>query len=295
MKFLYVAGYARVGSTFLDSALGSHPDVFSAGELTHLFDDASSEAPCACGETVPSCPVWSGVLNDAGVEPAHASRLTRHCERAVRGIQATSGDLREYEDIWSRVITSISNRTGNRVIVDASKSMQFVARRATRIRRIFPHAFALAHLTRDPRASAWSVRKGGNPIAANRRFKSLAPWRTAATWTVANIVAEASAQRTRSVQLGYEELVDDPEAALARISELVPVDLTAVADDLLEGRELPVGHGISGNRMRRGGPVTLKPDTDWQESAPRSVRTAATLTAPVARRYGYRLGPAGVR
>lgn len=287
MRIVYIAGYARIGSTLLDSALGSHPGIFSAGEMTHLFDDAQSGASCGCGQPVANCPLWSEVLHDVGADLAYGARLTRTCERATSGICATGSLRSEYLDLWERVISSVNRRTGQSVLIDASKSMQFAARRAFLLRGLKWDSFAVLHLTRDPRASVWSVRKGGNPIAAGRRFKALSPWKTAATWTAANLVAERLSRQSPSSHLRYEDLVGDPRSALEQISPLTSLSLEPVAELLGSGQALPSGHGISGNRLRRSGPIRLRPDTDWEAAATRSSLAAARLTFPVARRYGY--------
>lgn len=289
MKVVYIAGYARIGSTLLDSALGSHPDIFSAGELTHLFDRAKKNKPCACGQPVTRCEVWGPVLEDLDVESNHAARLTRRCEDAAHGTFASRSTKSEYEDLWSNVISAVGRHTGRPILVDASKSMQFVARRASLLQRLAPDSFALIHLTRDPRASMWSVRKGGNKLAASRRFKSLSAWRSAATWAAANIVAEQSTRIHPSIQIRYEDLVRDPHRVLQSVAPLLSVSLDDLADQLVTGQSLPVGHGLAGNRIRESRGIALSPDTDWEQSASKSVRAVAALTTPVARRYGYHM------
>lgn len=283
----YIAGYARSGSTFLDSVLGAHPDVFSAGELTHLFDDASAGAPCGCGAAIPDCEVWGAVLDDVEVDVEHARAVTRAVEQGVSVAGARRDPRADYEALWGAVLASLDDRVEAAVVVDASKSLQFSARRAGRLRQLVPDRLRVVHLTRDPRATAWSVRKGGNPIARERRAKVLDPWRTAATWVTANLVAERAAARSPSVHVRYEDLVREPGVALEPVGALLGVGLDAVARDLVAGRPVPPGHGIAGNRMRRSGPIRLRPDTDWQDNAPPSVRVAGRLTRPIARRYGY--------
>ena len=289
VKLLYVAGYARSGSTFFDSVLGSHPRVFSAGELTHLYDDAHSGAPCGCGEPLTSCEIWGKVLSEVAADPNDARILTRRCEHGLRGRRVERQRLRDYEDLWRSVLASLERHADADVIVDASKTMLFAAKRPWLMRGLDRQHFRLVHLTRDPRASAWSVRKGGNPIAANRRLKSLSAWRTAGTWIAANIVAERAASRSVALHVRYEDLVQDPGHVLNRVGELVDLDLETVADHLAAGRALPAGHGISGNRVRHSGTLSLNPDEDWRSSAPASIRRVMAMTAPLAHRYGYRV------
>lgn len=284
---LYVAGYARSGSTFLDSVLGTHPGVFSAGELTHLYDDACAGEPCGCGVSLTTCELWGPVLRDVGADLRTGRDLTRRVEHGWAGLRQGRVALGEYEHLWREVLDAVRTRSGSNVIVDASKTMLFAARRPARLHAMTGGQMRVLHLTRDPRASAWSVRKGGNQIAASRRLKALAPWRTAGTWMAANLVAEHALDRYAGIRLRYEDLVTRPRDQLDRVGSLTGLDFADVAERLVSGQELPRGHGLSGNRMRRGSLVTLRPDHEWRSSAPRSVLLAATLTSPLARRYGY--------
>lgn len=282
-----MAGYARSGSTFLDSVLGAHPDVFSAGELTHLFDDAVTGAACGCGTAVRACEVWGPLLDGLAMGPERARTVTRAAEHGLATGGRRAAAVADYDALWRDVLAGLDEQVDARVLVDASKTLQFAARRPGHLSRLVPDRLRVVHLTRDPRASAWSVRKGGNPIARDRRAKVLDPWRTAITWTAANLVAERTATGAPSVRLRYEDLVDEPRTALGPVGALLGLDLSDVADRLVDGRVVPVGHGIAGNRMRRSGPIRLRPDTDWVDAAPTTVRIAGRLTWPIARRYGY--------
>lgn len=287
MTYVYVAGYARSGSTFLDRVLGSHDGVFSAGELTHLFNYAKAGRPCRCGRAIGDCDVWSRVLADVSMDLGQAHQLTRRCEHGVHGFRSTRQEVQDYRSLWSGVFESLRHVVGDRVIVDASKTTTFTVRRPWLIKPCFESDFKLLHLTRDPRASIWSVRKGGNAIAASRRHKSLSTWRTTGSWVVSNALAEWASRDTPSVSVRYEDLVEDPATALGRLGALVDLDFTPVAQRLKGGGHLSAGHGISGNRMRLSADAALKPDTDWIVSAPREVLVAGASTVLLSRRYGY--------
>jgi hypothetical protein len=95
----------------------------------------------------------------------------------------------------------------------------------------------------------------------------------------------------RCILLRYEDFVQDPEAALARISALTDIDFHDIAIKLREGGALPiVGHVITGNRMRMQNGVRLKPDIKWHAGySVAEKRWLALLAGPVGFGYGYRL------
>lgn len=288
MKILYIAGYARIGSTLLDSALGSHERIFSAGEMTHLFDDALAGSPCGCGAPIQDCPVWGAVLEDVGIAASDGAAITRACEHGSAALRSQNSRQAAYRDLWTRVLSSLDERADFDLLVDASKSMQFAARRLGQLRELHPEDVSVIHLTRDPRASLWSVRKGGNQIAASRQLKTISTLRTAVTWSAANVVAERSSRTVPRLHIRYEDLVNDPHSVLTRIGQLTNLSLDSVATSLTLRQELPTSHGIAGNRLRQSKKIRFRPDTDWRESATRSTLAAAYLTTPIARRYGYR-------
>lgn len=93
----------------------------------------------------------------------------------------------------------------------------------------------------------------------------------------------------RAMRLRYEDFVADPEAALGRIGSLIGLDLAGVADASSSGEPLRVGHNIGGNRTKKSGYLTLRPDArEWEGTlSPAEVRLARALLGWLMRRYGY--------
>ena len=59
---LYVGGLGRSGSTLLDRMLGRLDDVWSVGELVHLWERGLKENNrCGCGRCFADCPFWRRV------------------------------------------------------------------------------------------------------------------------------------------------------------------------------------------------------------------------------------------
>lgn len=290
-EWLYIAGYGRSGSTLLDTLLGAVETSFSAGELTHLYDDLTSGRACACGERLDICPVWANILESVSSDVPdltwqQASTITRQTEALGRR-HAKPALMADYQRLWLSTMRAIRNQTGAALVVDSSKSQAFAARRLDLLRTLDLSEFGVIHLTRDPRAVGWSVRSGGNAIAARRRLKWLSVARTVATWTVANLVANHGSRRGPSLHVRYEDLVANPRDELSRIGEFLGVSVEDVAAQVADGRAIDAGHGVHGNRVRTRGPIRLRPDRRWEDEGSTYVRLLFSLTWPLSRRYGY--------
>ena len=82
-RVIYVAGYGRSGSTVVDIALGMHPEIFGAGEISAMCRHAWRENEfCACGERLSDCPVWGPVMSGwtRTVDPVAHDALQRAVE-----------------------------------------------------------------------------------------------------------------------------------------------------------------------------------------------------------------------
>jgi hypothetical protein len=117
-------------------------------------------------------------------------------------------------------------------------------------------------------------------------------WKTAVRWTVLNLASEWVCARLgpgRAMRLRYEDFVADPEAALGRIGSLIGLDLAGVAEAASSGEPMRAGHNIGGNRTKKSGYVTLRPDArEWRKAlSPAEQRLAWALMGWLMRRYGY--------
>jgi hypothetical protein len=72
-KIIYIAGLGHSGSTMLDMALGTHPDIVGLGEIYHVFTKKDLEktyinSTCSCGKKAKDCVFWSGFYETANKE-----------------------------------------------------------------------------------------------------------------------------------------------------------------------------------------------------------------------------------
>ncbi|MFN2490073.1 MAG: sulfotransferase [Actinomycetota bacterium] len=311
VKVLYIIGWGRSGSTIMDNLLGELDGFFSAGELTYLWERGLLEGRrCGCGALVRACPVWSSVLArgwgepfDAALDPdevvswqREAVRV-RHTLQLLRRSPAGAGRndaLGRYVTVTSRLLASIADVTGARVIVDSSKRPSDAA-----LLRLVPGVTPyFVQLVRDPRAVAYSWRRRKAQPDRNRPAELVqhAPVDSTLSWLGWNLAAEALRRRydpARSLLLRYEDFVARPRDALLAMAHLVGED---PADLPLEGAKtarLAPNHTVSGNPSRfKTGTVELREDTEWTGSQRRADRiTATTLSLPLLARYDYPLRP----
>jgi hypothetical protein len=164
----------------------------------------------------------------------------------------------------------------------------------------------VVHLVRDLRAVMTSHRKSFEKdlqAAIMRDHEGHPPWKTAlrrrvlhlvsaVRWTERNLATELVCARLgpkRAMRLRYEDFVADPEAALGRIGSLLGLDLTDVAKAAASGQPMRAGHNVGGNRTKKSGYITLRPDEqEWKSAlSPAEQRLSWVLTGGLMRRYGY--------
>ncbi len=302
VRVLYILGTTRSGSTILERVLGTASNVFAGGEVHWMWRTALSGSVCSCGSPIGSCEVWSEVLRravggDADAADAQqvvrwqrAARLRRTFRLLSRSSVRRRDDLGRYVHLLRRVYPAIEEVTGASMVVDSSKSPAVAAILA----QLPEIELYLVHLVRDPRAFAYSWRRGkprdGESLGAYRP----GPLRSAARWIATNLLAEVVRRRvppSRSLLVRYEDLVEHPRAVTASILRFagIPDPSLPFADDRtvrLEG-----GHTSSGNRSRFAtGEVTIEHDDSWMRAARDPARTlVGMVTAPWLARYGYSL------
>jgi hypothetical protein len=92
------------------------------------------------------------------------------------------------------------------------------------------------------------------------------------------------------MRLRYEDFVADPEGALERIGSLIELDLTDIAETASSGEPMQAGHNVGGNKTKKSGIITLRPDAqEWRTaSSPTEQLPSRALIGWLMRRYGYK-------
>jgi hypothetical protein len=98
-------------------------------------------------------------------------------------------------------------------------------------------------------------------------------------------------------RLRYEDFVADPRRTVRELVAFagLPVDADALRFLGDAHADLSHGHSAAGNPMRfTAGRVPVRADELWRSALPTGQRRlVAAISAPMLRRYGYRLRPAG--
>lgn len=310
LRILYIASIGRSGSTLLDSMLGAHPDVVTAGEI-HLWPhelDRGGVLRCGSGEFVGDCPFWTEMLCRVDPRAQRGPSLTRlreahHHGRTVRfdrirdlGSRPLRGRAREpiedyarnSEEIFAAFAEVAAEHGGRepRWIVDASKDPW----RLLWLARSGLFDLKVVHLVRDPRAFVHSVTRtpaaGAGPGPEWKRHKKA--FRQSISWVVHNRlisrILDVHLEPSRSLVVRYEDLAADPFSEAARICGLLDLGFDSrMVEEFRSGSPFAMG----GNTMRhREGPIRL--DRRWERELRWSRRLiAGAVTAGSRRRYGY--------
>jgi len=327
VKVLYITGAGRSGSTILDIVLGNHPDIESTGELSNLvrngwiggeslkgIERKRVRVPiCTCGrrtdipdveDAAEACPFWSSVRrewvkrvdsrDDIESYPTLQDEFERfkRLPRLLRERRRLSPRFQSYARLTRALYESISGVSGKPVIVDSSK----ISAKTFALSMVPGMDWRAIHNVRDVRGVMSSRSKTFRKnIEAGIKWdhEGHKAWKTAVWWMGKNFASEwvcAQLGPGKAVRIRYEDLYEDTRGLLGKISPLIEVDLTSVADAASSGETLQAGHNIGGNRTKKSGIVTLRPDAQEGRGAlsAREQRLTWALIGWLMRRYGYK-------
>ncbi|HEX4188599.1 MAG TPA: sulfotransferase [Solirubrobacteraceae bacterium] len=301
---MFIASAPRSGSTLLDRLIGAQDGFCSGGELRFVWERSFGENQlCGCGAPFHECRFWLSVSRCAfGVAPRllegaatvqlQASLEHRRCVPwllAEHRPAAFAAKLSAFGEVLEHLYGAILAVSEERVIVDSSKDPRYGLILA-RTGRFQVH---VVHLTRDPRAVAFSSRRLRRRPEIAWREEAMpieGPWACAARWSAHNALMGLLASRAASYcRVSYEQLVANPGGVLSSVLARhgsADVELRDMA-----GVELAPAHTVSGNPMRfASGPLEIRLDDEWREAMRRRDRlSVAAATWPLMARYGYRL------
>jgi hypothetical protein len=273
---------------------------------------------CTCGKRLDvlyvdtpdeACPFWSSVRREwvertdpdsiesypklrGNFERTRPALLVQQCLRLLYERRRRSASFRSYAGLTRAFFESIRAKSGKPLIVDSSKSPT----RAFAFGMIPGIDLYVVHLVRDGRGVIASLRKTFKKdiqagIMWDHRGRPMR--KTVVRWIVLNLATEWVCTQLgpkKTMRLRYEDFVADPKGALERIGSLLELDLTDVADDASSGKPMQAGHNIGGNRTKKSGIITLRPDAkEWKSTlSPTEQRLSWALMGWLMRRYGYK-------
>jgi hypothetical protein len=292
-------------------------------ESLHGIDQKRLRRPlCTCGKRLDvlyvgtpdeACPFWASVRHE-WVERTDGDsiesypklqndfELKRRWPRLLYEKRRPSAPFRLYARLTRSFFESIRAVSGKPIIVDCSK----ISVRAYALGMVPGIDLYVVHLVRDGRGVITSHRKSfekGLQAGIMWDHKGPPMWKTAVRrralypvsvvrWTVQNLAAEWVCTQLgpkRTMRLRYEDFVADPKTALERIGSLIELDLTDVAEAASSGKPMQAGHNIGGNKTKKSGSITLRPDAkEWKSALSLTEqRLSWVLMGWLMRRYGY--------
>ena len=295
----FIGGTGRSGSTLVSRALGSASGVCSVGELCWIWNyGLLNNRPCGCGRPFWECDFWAEVGQEGfngwnRVDADRAVSLRRKLQRnrnvpaLWRNGRRISADLAEYASLLADLYRGIHVVSGASVIVDNSKQLS-----AALVARAVPDVdLRVIHLVRRSHGVAYSwTKQVARADMGGKEMRRRTPARTAARWTVDNILFESmSAAGVPRVLERYEDVVDNPSGELSRI--LAFLGAPAAQLDFVEDRRLTlaVDHSVWGNPIRNSsGPTVVRPDEAWRTGLGEwDSRLVTALSLPGLLRFGY--------
>lgn len=288
MRVVCILGKGRSGSTLLDMLLGSQPGFVSAGELWHRRGHPSLEQlMCSCLRPTTECPVWGQVLRHISRQyGATGFSDLEELEKRVHAWTNVPGLLRAESargrTDWSRLAgyiettyQSLVDATGASIVVDSSKWPFHMAA----LGLVDGLECFVVHLVRDPRGVAFSWSKGAKAAGGLPKY---GPMHSALSWIARNLGAERVKVRHEHATIRYEDLALNPNEALMPVMEWVGLE-----DLNMDNLASAPPHILAGNPMKVA-PKAIRIDSEWTSVMARRDRIITwTMTAPLARRYGY--------
>ena len=294
---IYIGGYGRSGSTLLDIILNAHPEMVTAGALSNFADWVVNDRTCACGATLPRCPFWSAVLGELHLDAGeYATFVQDQLRFEARGTADVRDGGRAAADRHAgrlrALIDAIARVSGQRLIIDSSKSAGQAARRPDFLASEVRVPVRMIWLVRDVRAVTWSAMRGpGSPEREQGRGQLRRIASAILGWRAANRAAERTRETLGAgnvLFLRYEDLASDPAAAVSRICAFVGVPADPLVARLASDTPFEPGHNLGGNRLRMNRTITVKPDVEWRSRLPRAWAAAAwAATARQSKAFGY--------
>jgi hypothetical protein len=305
-KVLYIAGSTRTGSTLIGQILGEIPGWFDCGELKLIW----LNRVCGCGTRVHECGVWKPVLDRVLSEdedltiglmvltqvrhvrprPDKLRAIARLARAKGEGIESEVSYRDGYARAQERLYEAICERTGAGVVVDSSKNPAD----AYLLAQLTDVDLHVLHLVRDPRAVAYACGKDKALTGLPGRYMRLGAARGSLDWLRSHALIEAVLRpklASRYQRLRYEDFVADPRAALQAVCDQVGLPDAELPFSGPRTVRLGPNHTVAGNTNRfTGGEVEIRVDDAWTSRIDPRTRAVATIcSAPLMRRYGYRV------
>lgn len=286
LRVIFIAGYGRSGSTILDRYMGSNGLGVSLGEFRHVWHRGFVlNQNCSCGSPFDACEFWQNVIRRARtcgeIDADRMIRIQRQSSSFLTNLELpksghTNADLEYYLRTWVSVYKAIAEITGQRTLIDSSKSIP-AGLCLSRISGLDVH---YVHLVRDSRAVAYSWQK--RKPDGRRFLKKQNVVTTSKHWVMTNLKALALQYRGKSyARVRFEDFLNYPN----EITKCLGDGIGICKNEFAAGR---VEHLVSGNPTRFDKKAINPKVCAWKEDLGtlRSI-LVTLLTFPLLHKFGY--------
>jgi hypothetical protein len=322
MPLAYILAASHSGSTLLCMSLGSHPQIATIGEINLAAGAMGDlhRYRCSCGVLIQECGFWREVrdnmakrgfpfdLADAGTDyRAIPSRYARRLLapmyhgrvlESVRDAALTLSPVwwrrsREIHERNTALISTIREIHRAQIVVDSSKiavRLKYLLRNPqldVKVIRLVRDGRAVALTYMDPAAFADAkdpIYRGGG-MGGDRESERLLMAQAARDWRrcmeeADNILRRLD--RTRWIQVRYEDYCRDPEATLSRLHRFLGVASRQHFEGFRQGQH------VVGNGMRLDATSEIRLDERWRNAlGEQDLRIFDEVAGDVNRRCGY--------
>lgn len=285
MKYIYVLGYGRSGSTLIENRVVDLTSALALGEVKYLVERGLLYRElCSCGKKVDECEYWSliykNLLLDDDVNFRELDSLNKISTSASemestfrfpKNLFFNTVGKRLYFKSLLSIVNSIQLLSETKIVIDSSK---LPARLYWLIKEIKIKPSVL-FVIRDPRAVAWSWARVIKRDESNsgsegslRAMPRFSYFSAISRWALNSALSFFILKLTKAKYLviRYEDFVVNNEIKMLEIEDFLRRSFDYVDFKKNSGTV----HSISGNPRRlSGGMDLIKLDEEWKEGIPR--------------------------
>jgi hypothetical protein len=320
-RLAYISAASHSGSTLLAMLLGSHPEVCTVGEIKANKLGDPERYRCSCGELIRKCSFWRNVsarMAERGFEyevtrartsihgsedryiqrlltPLHRGPILETCRDLALGLYpGWWHHLRVTQARNAALVRTLLEISGEKIVVDSSKiglRLKYLLKNRdldVRVIRCIRDGRGVALTYMDPSNFADArdpkLRVGGT--GDERSGPRMSMTRAAREWRRSNEEAEnvlAGLDRSRWIEVRYEQVCADPKAALRRLCEFLEINPERIVDNFRAVEQHVVGNGM---RLDKTSEIRL--DERWRTHlTPEQLQEFDRVAGDLNRKYGY--------
>jgi len=255
VNLIYLLGAGRSGTTLLATLLNNHEQIETLGEMHQFYEFLEEGKTCSCGDKLQNCLVWENIETKQSSEEISVRR--KLLEKAEKHGQTpklllTKNVNKKYLQIQEELFSQIQQQRKSEWFLDSSKYIT----RYLLLKKSKKLNLKGIYVVRDPRGVVYSFQK--------KVQTSKTPLSALLYYNLINFFGEIVYRLDKDkevLKIRYEDLVEKPEATLAKI-------YAHIFEEKINNEDLPdyfkMPHIIGGNRMKAKKKIKIKSDEKWK-------------------------------